>query len=81
MSSGDGNFPGAAVMGRRRVSDLLALLVNWVACPQMSGLRRIRLTITPPAFLGRGFLASLDGNGNVGPSDLLALLANSGPCP
>ncbi len=31
----------------------------------------------PPA----SCLADLDGNGNVGASDLLALLANWGPCP
>ena len=36
--------------------------------------------MTPPAFTGRGFFASLDGNGNVGLSDLLALLANWGIC-
>ncbi len=34
---------------------------------------------SPPAFTGRGFLASLDGNRSVGTSDLLALLANWGP--
>ena len=47
----------------------------------MSDLRRIRFTITPPAFLGRGFLASLNANCSVGGTDLLALLVNRGPCP
>ncbi|MEE8154544.1 MAG: hypothetical protein V3T53_06240 [Phycisphaerales bacterium] len=39
---------------------------------------RLVPTITPLAFPGRGFFASLDGNGDVGASDLLA---NWGPCP
>ena len=37
-------------------------------------------TITPPAFIARGVFSSLDGNGNVGVPDLLALFANWGPC-
>ena len=38
----------------------------------VTGPRRRIASITPPGCTGRGFLASLDGNGSVGASDLLA---------
>ena len=44
----------------------------------VSDASRLVLTTIPSAFTGRGFLASLDGNGNVGFGDILEVLSNWG---